>query len=136
MVQKKTYEFTSEERIFEKRFEAFLAVQQPPPLQYNDYLQGSDFSKVPQNDLLVSTSECFNTSKAYVDKLIAQIPTMDIDFLPMQENELRRLAKVSIGNSIYVQKLRQKVDATTGKADGAVSFDVETHNQFCTMKIN
>jgi hypothetical protein len=135
LVKEKSYEFTPKERIFQKRFEAFAAIQQPPPLSYDDYVQGSDFSKVPQNDLLLSTSECFNTSKTIVDKLISQIPSIDKDFLPMQDGELRRLAKVCIGNSVYVQKLRQKVDNATGEAEGDISVDLDTHSQFCTIKI-
>jgi hypothetical protein len=84
---------------------------------------------------MVSTSECFNASKGMVDKLLSQLPNIDQAHLPMQEKELRQLAKVCIGNSVYVQKLRQKVDAN-GKATGDVSFDLETHNQFCTTKIS
>ena len=101
---------------------------------YDDFLEGSDFSKVPQNDLLASTSECFSASKGVVDKLLSMISDIDSEYLPMQGEELKRLAKVCIGNSVYVQKLRQKVDAT-GKATGEVSFDLETHNQFCTTKL-
>lgn len=84
----------------------------------------------------MSTSECFSASKTLVDKLISQIATVDKDFLPIHEDELRRLAKVCIGNSVYIQKLRQKVDNSSGKAEGDVSIDLETHNQFCTIKIN
>ena len=136
LVERKDFEFTPLRRIFEKRFEAFAAIPQPPPLSYDDYLQGSDFSKVSQNELLASTSECFSASKSMVDKLLAQQSTIDKDYLSMQEAELRRLAKVCIGNSVYVQKLKQKVDENTGKADATVDIDVDTHNQFCTVKIS
>jgi hypothetical protein len=104
-------------------------------LFYDDFLEGSDFSKVQQNVLLTSTSECFKVSKGVVDTLLSQLSDIDPEYLPMQEEELKRLAKVCIGNSVYVQKLRQKVDAT-GKATGELSFDLETHNQFCTTKLN
>lgn len=84
---------------------------------------------------MVSTSECFNVSKTMVDKLLWQLPSIDPVYLPIQENELRQLAKVCIGNSVYVQKLRQVV-GDNGKATGEVSFDLETHNQFCTTKLS
>jgi hypothetical protein len=135
LVQKQEFEFTTYERIFQKRFEAFEVIQTPPPLCYDDFLQGSDFSKVPQNDLLVSTSECFNVSKTTVDKLLSQALNIDPACLPMSEEELRRLAKVCIGNSVYVQKLRQKVDSSGKASSGNVSFDLETHAQFCTTKL-
>lgn len=135
-MKEKTYEFTPQERIFQKRFEAFAAIQQPPPLSYDDYLQGSDFSKVSQIDLINSTAECFNTSKTIVDKLLSQASEVDEDFLPIQESELRQLAKVFIGNSVYVLKLRQKVENNNGKADISVEVDLDTHSQFCTIKIS
>lgn len=56
----------------------------------------------------------------------------------MQDDELKRLAKVTIGNSVYVQKLRQKVEATSTtetKVSDHVEYDLETHDQFCTIKI-
>eukprot|EP00539_Tryblionella_compressa_P001162 CAMPEP_0178733116 /NCGR_PEP_ID=MMETSP0744-20121128/622_1 /TAXON_ID=913974 /ORGANISM="Nitzschia punctata, Strain CCMP561" /LENGTH=225 /DNA_ID=CAMNT_0020385275 /DNA_START=183 /DNA_END=860 /DNA_ORIENTATION=- len=133
LVQENEYEFTSNQRIFEKRYEPFAAIQQPPPLSYDDYLKGSDFSKVPQKDLLASTSECFNVSKSMIEKLLAQIPTTDPSYLPIQEDELRQLAKVCVGNSIYLQKLKQIIGEGTTKA--SVSIDVNTNKQFCTIKI-
>jgi hypothetical protein len=136
LVKEKNYEFTSKERIFQKRFEAFEGIQQPPSLLYDDYVQGSDFSKVAQNDLLMSTSECFNASKTMVDKLLSQMPGVDTDYIPMRDNELRRLAKVCIGNSVYVQKLKQKVGNADGQAEGDSVFDLETHNHYCTVKIS
>jgi hypothetical protein len=92
---------------------------------------------VAQNDLLMSTSECFNASKTMVDKLLSQMPGVDTDYIPMRDNELRRLAKVCIGNSVYVQKLKQKVGNADGqKAEGDSVFDLETHNHYCTVKIS
>ena len=134
LVKEQEFEFTSKERIFEKRFEAFAPIQQPPPLFYDDFLQGSDFSKVPQSDLLASTSECFNVSKSMVDKLLSQLSSLDAVFISVQEADLRCLAKVCIGNSVYLQKLRQTVQSN-GKASVGVSFDLDTHGEFCTIKL-
>jgi hypothetical protein len=103
LVKEKNYKFTSKERIFQKQFEAFEGIQQPPLLLYDDYVQGSDSSKVAQNDLLISTSECFNVSKMMVNKLLSQMPGINNDYIPMQDNELRRLAKVCKINSVAVK---------------------------------
>jgi hypothetical protein len=134
LIQERKYEFTSNERIFEKRFEAFAGIQQPPPLSYEDYLKGSDFSKVSQKDLLSSTVDCFTMSKSMVDRLLTQIQLMDPNYLPIREHELNQLAKVCIGNSIYLQKLLQVIDSG-GKPKPRVVVDLKTHNQFCTIKI-
>lgn len=136
LIQERKYEFTSNERIFEKRFEAFAGIQQPPPLNYEDYVKGSDFSKVTQKDLLSSTAECFTMSKSMVDRLLTQIQLIDSNYLPIQVDELNQLAKVCIGNSIYLQKLQQVIDIGGGKAKPKVVLDLKTHNQFCTIKIS
>ncbi|KAL3944097.1 MAG: hypothetical protein SGBAC_001828 [Bacillariaceae sp.] len=128
------YEFTSRERIFEKRFEAFQVMPQPPPLTYADYKQGSDFSSVDQNELLKSASECFKASKGMVDKLELQLKGIDSDFVSSSENDLRQLAKISVGNTIYLAKLSQMV-AQNGTSSGCLAIDMETSVQFCTMKI-
>ena len=137
LIPEKTFEFTSKERIFQKRFEAFEPIQQPPMLGYADYLSGSDFSKVLPKDLLASTVECFQAAKAYVDKLMALSQTIDAKYLAVSGEELSRLAKVTIGNSVYVQKLRQKLEtaASGAKVSGEVEYDMDVHNQLCTVKI-
>lgn len=138
LVPETSYEFTSKERIFHKRFEAFEPIQQPPLLGYQDYLAGSDSSKVPPHDLLASTAEMFQAAKSYVDRLFAQCPMIHANYLAIPEEELKRLAKVTIGNSVYVQKLRQLVEATPPgtKVTGRVEYDLETHRHFCTIKIS
>ncbi len=135
LIPEKIFEFTSREQIFRKRYEAFEFIPQPPPLQYADYVAGSDFSKVPPLDLLASTSECFQAGRAYVDRLHAQNQLIPEHFQSLQVDEINRLAKVIIGNSVYLQKLRQKVDGGV-IAKGGVEFDTKTHNQFCTIKIS
>lgn len=137
MIPEKIFEFTSQERIFEKRFEAFESIPQPPPLCYADYVAGSDFSKVPPKELIESTAECFQAAKAYIDRLTSQSQPISAEFLGLHEDELKRLTKVIVGNSVYAQKLRQKVHSdTTGVKDGErIECDLETHRQFCTIKI-
>ena len=134
LIKHEEYKFTSKARIFEKRFEAFGIIQQPPPLNYDDYLKGSDFSRVSQYDLLVSTSECFQTCKGMVDQLLEQLSSMESIYSPVQEDELRRLAKVCIGNSVFVQKLKQKIEDPQ-KTGGKITLNLDSHTQFCTIKI-
>lgn len=69
-----------------------------------------------------------------VDKLLKQAESGDSDFLSVGESELRKLAKVCVGNSVYIHKLKQQI-LSDGKASGDVLFDLETHSQFCTIKI-
>jgi len=135
LVQETYYEFTTNRRIFEMRFEVFAAIQQPPPLTFDDYIKGSDFSEVSQKDLLASTGETFRLAKTMIDQLLAQISVIDTNYLPAQEEELRKLAKVCVGNSIYLQKLINTID---GKEDSKtrVTVDTKTSIQFCTIKMD
>ena len=135
LLSSKEFQFITPENKFHKRFEVFAGIQQPPPLTYDDYCEGSDFSKVSQKDLLFSTSECFKTGKATVDKLQALLPKLvDSPFPPMSKDELAGIAKICLGNSIYVQKLKQLIDAKETKT-ATVAFDFDTNSEFCTIKI-
>eukprot|EP00980_Cylindrotheca_fusiformis_P008910 scaffold1900_cov123-Cylindrotheca_fusiformis.AAC.36 len=136
LVEEVEYEFTSLSKVFEKRFEAFQIIRQPPPLTYSDYQQGSSFSNVNLGDLLKSTAECFKNSKAMVDKLESQLSAVDSSYLSIRDADLRQFTKVSIGNSVYVQKLTQLVGDGTQKSTGEVSFSIDPTIQFCTVKIS
>lgn len=135
LVKEIEYEFTSKERIFEKRFESFHIIPQPPPLTYKDYLQGSDFSKVSQNELLRSTSECFSQSKLMVDSLVAQIPSLDVDYLAVHDKQLHQYTKICVGNSVYIRKLSQIIEGK-GTSEASVSVEIEPAIQFCTIKLS
>jgi len=130
----KQYEFTTNRRIFEKRFEVFSGIQQPPPLSYEDYTKGSDFSKVTQKDLLSSTADSFRLSKSMLDRLLIQIPLIDPDYLPAKEEEVRQLSKVCVGNSIYLQKLMQVIREKE-ESKARVTIDTTSNCEFCTIKI-
>jgi hypothetical protein len=54
----------------------------------NNYMKGSDFSKVSPQDLLSSTSECFT---------ISQLTTNDPNYSPVTEDEIRQLSKYVFG---------------------------------------
>ncbi|VEU35220.1 unnamed protein product [Pseudo-nitzschia multistriata] len=134
LVPEKKYEFTTSQRIFEKRFELFSCIQQPPPLSYEDYLSGSDFSKVSQGDLWASTADSFRLSRSIIERLLAQIPLIDPDYSAVKEEELRQLAKVCVGNSIYLQKMIQAVNGK-GESMPKIKIDNKTNRQFCMIKI-
>lgn len=134
IIQEKQYEFTTYKRIFEKRFEVFSGIHQPPPLSYEDYMKGSDFSKVAQRDLLASTADAFRLSKSMIDRLLLMIPNINPDFLPAKEDELRQLNKICVGNSIYLQKLMQAIQRKE-EAGTRVAIDMAANSEFCTIKI-
>jgi len=135
MVKKRTFEFTSFEKRFQKQFEPFLALAQPPPLSYDDFREGSDFSNVSQADLLSSTSDCFKKCKEMVDNISNQMNTIDKRYSTLNKEELLGLTKTCVGNSVFLMKLTQQV-CGNGKAKGEVEFDFKNNNQFCTIKMN
>lgn len=134
-LDKQKYQFTTSEKVFQKRFEVFANIQQPPPLSFDDFVQGFDFSRVSQGDLLFSTGECFKSSKATVGKLLAMLPSLDSSYLSITKDELNQIAKVCVGNSVYVQKMKQIVSTSGEKVEG-VSFDFDTNKAFCTVKLS
>jgi len=134
MVKKQTYEFTSFEKRFQKQFEPFLAIAQPPPLSYDNFHDGSDFSNVAQADLLSSTSDCFKKCKGMVDNISNHTSAVDKQFSTLDEEELLGLTKVCVGNSVFLMKLTQQV-CGDGKAKGKIEFDFKNNKQFCTIKI-
>jgi len=128
------FKFTSYQRIFEKRFEIFQSIRQPPPLSYDDYLEGSDFSEVTPENLLRTTTGLFQSCKTTAEKLLRDCQLMDETFLPAKQDEIRRLLKVCIGNSVYLLKLQQVVSATETLVP-KVEFDFQTHAHFCIVKL-
>lgn len=120
------------------RFKAFESISEPKPLQYEDFLAGSDFSNVSPTDLLNATAECFQASKSYVDHLTTEIDTIAEDFRVIGKDELKQLTKVAVGNSVYLLKLRQKVQGVSAEngSEGTIEFDMGSHKQFCTIKVS
>jgi hypothetical protein len=134
------YEFTSPHRIFEERFGIFQTIQQPPPLQYDDFVAGSDFSQVSQDDLLNTTSACFQSCKVSTDQLLTELSLNNNSALfaitsPLQESEIRNLQKVCVGNSVYLLKLRSII-ASKSESSIRATFDFDGTNQFCIVKLS
>lgn len=134
LLSPKSFHFTTHEIRFAKRFQPFACVTTPAPLTYNDYLVGSDFTSVKQADLLTATAESFREAKATVDGLLTKYQQIDSYACPVSEKELKSLAKVCVGNSVYLMKLSQQV-SDGGTASGKVEFDFETNDEFCIIKL-
>lgn len=103
-------------------------------MTYNDFLVGSDHTTVTQADLLAATADSCNHAKATVDEMLAKYPQVDSAFCSVTEEEIRSLAKVCVGNSVYLMKLSRQV-SDGGSASGKVEFDFETDNEFCIIKL-
>ena len=139
--------FTTHEKIFERRFEAFSSLPQPPPLSYEDYVRGSDFSAVQSEDLLFSATECFRAGKSIVDSLLDVIVTEGCDdntingakrkdddlYVPIRREEIMALAKVCVTNSLFLHKLSSAGDGQA--SDGKVAVEFKAHKQYCTFSI-
>lgn len=104
----------------------------PAPLTYNDFLAGTDCSTVNQADLLSATAESFSAAKVTVVDMLAKYEALDL--ITVKEEELKSLAKVCVGNAVYVIKLLQQVRGED-KASGKVVFDFESNSEFCTIKL-
>jgi hypothetical protein len=134
LIKHLTYEFTTNENIFQKRFEPFVGIHQPPLLSYHDFELGSDASKLRQEDIVAASSESFSVSKSMLDKALVHMEKLDPDYLAMPVEEIRQLSKVCVGNSIYLQRLLQ-VSKGNGNPKASVMIDTKTHKQYCTIKI-
>ena len=102
-------------------------------------------------DLIESASECFRSSKSMVDQLLEVIvlphetdttrmsinQRLDSDpFIAMHRDEILALAKVCVGNSLYLHKLASMVSSKTNLSNGnQVSVEHKAHTQFCTLGI-
>jgi hypothetical protein len=134
MLEQKGFEFTTPQRVFDERFEVFTSIRQPSPMRYQDFVQGSDFSAFPQNDLLQSVASSFLTSKQTTEILLQNFTELtDQVYAAIHDQDLRSLVKVCIGNAVYLQKLRSLVQSDDSKAK--VSFEFEGNSEFCTIKL-
>jgi len=138
--------FTTHEMRFAKRFEAFSDIPQPPPLSYNDYKQGSDYSSVKSKDLLSSASECFRSAKGIIDWLLEVIVSDKVDdnssaekrsdddiYLPIHRDEVMSLAKVCVTNSLFLLKLSSVVGAENNIGSSSVSLEYKINKMYCTF---
>ena len=105
----------------------------PAALKYDDYNQGSDFSSVSLLDLINSSSECFKSAKVIVDTIVAQLGKIKESYHAIRKEELTKLAKVCVGNSLYLHKLLEHHQKGYKSSDLSVQFDFKSHNQYCSI---
>ena len=140
------FEFTDLKRIFMKRFNVFHLIHQPPPLFYEDYVDGIDASSISTTNLIQIVSDGYKTCRTVIDEMISMILDHDIDafYVTASMAELRSLMKVCVGNIVYVQRLRQLLEKKIGSTSSATvvttinakaTFDFDSHDQFCIIKI-
>lgn len=142
--------FTTHQKRFEKRFEAFSTLPQPPRLSYDDYLRGSDFSSVESELLLASATDCFKSGKGIVDWLLDVVVPESCDkstidsaekrrdddlYISIHREEIMALAKVCVSNSLFLHKLASKKGGKPSSEDNNVSMEFKTHKLYCTLRI-
>lgn len=135
IVKNDIYEFTSHAERFRKRFDPFAGILQPPPLTYDDFMMGSDFTGVTSMDLLASTAECFKQCKIIVDDLSETLLAIGPDDINERDENLRKSRKISVGNSAFVMRLTQMIDKGSRTGSEKVVFDFGENAEFCTIKI-
>ena len=127
-----SYRFTSSRRIFDKRFEAFDGIPQPPRLSHDDYLQGSDSTEATHLELLLSASETFKNAKSVLDQLLIILDDTQrngpLNFAHVTRDQVLSLVKVSISNSLFLLKLKSRSDSSK------VAFDFTLNAHFCVFK--
>mmetsp|Transcript_22625 Transcript_22625/g.39836 ORF Transcript_22625/g.39836 Transcript_22625/m.39836 type:complete len:248 (+) Transcript_22625:127-870(+) len=142
--------FTTHQQRFEKRFEAFSTLYQPPSLSYEDYMRGSDFSAVQSKDLLASATECFRSGKGIVDWLLDVVVVESCDeatidgtekrkdddfYISIRREEIMALAKVCVTNSLFLHKLASTTAGGKNPGSSKVSLEFKAHKQYCTLSI-
>jgi hypothetical protein len=145
IITEQIFEFTSLKRIFMKRFDIFHSIHQPPPLFFEDYIDGIDATSVSTVTLIQIVSEGYKSCRTMIDEMISDIIDHDIDsfYVTMPTLELRALMKVCVGNMVYVQRVRQLLEKTNGNTtlstftsiNAKATFDFDSHNQFCIIKV-
>ena len=138
--------FTTHKMRFEKRFEDYCALPQPPHLSYDDYASGSDFSAVNNRDLIAAASDSFRSAKSAVDRLLEVIlpndtttasitenRTNDDLFIPIRRAEIMALAKVCVSNSLFLLKLETASNGQSQNEKASLAFNA--HTGYCTVSI-
>ena len=129
------YEFTTKETIISKRFEQFSCIDQPSLLTYDDYIQGSDFSKVDPQRLLSAALECFNAAKSLIDQLVKTLDVIkDESFSIFDRCDTVKLRKVCVGNTVFLQKLGNILKEDNASQHHNVVYEFD-HSEFCIIKI-
>ncbi len=134
--EESAFEFTSKSVILRKRYEQFSCIEQPTLLTYNDFLQGSDFSRIDSDRLISAALECFSAARTLIDQLTNTLKTVeDSQLVSYDIKDDLGLKKVCVGNTIYLQKLKnllQNGNVSKGKVSVQRDF---VHKHFCIIKV-
>jgi hypothetical protein len=142
--------FTTHQQRFEKRYEAFRTIPHPPPLTYEDYVRGTDFSTVASDDLVASATNCFRSAKGSIDWLLGAIVVEGGDkpatalpekrhdddlYIPIRRQEILQLAKVCVHNLLCFHKLTSICGPHPPEKSKSVRLEFNAHKQYCTLGI-
>ena len=137
--------FTTHQKRFEKRFEVFRTLPQPPSLSYKDYLKESDFSAVASKDLLSSAADCFRSAKGIIDSLLDAIVLEgcatnlthrdDGLYISIRRQEILQIAKVCVANSLFLHKLALMDGSDIRSGERSASLEFKAHKLYCTLSI-
>lgn len=134
IISKPSYEFTTTEKIFQKRFEILGQISNPPPLKYDDFQKGTDFSSVSPKDLISSATDSFKTCRTILDEISKKVDKVgsSLGANGMNKQEMKSITKVCIANSLFLLKLSQSIHKSDVEGF-KVEFDFSTHKHFCVM---
>jgi hypothetical protein len=130
-----SYKFTTHEIIFQKRFQPFSAIRQPPPLTYDDYQRGTDFMSVQPEELIASATECFKSARTVLENIGIMCEGIDTEYRIMTRSDQMKITRICVSNSIFLMKLGQ---LGSGKKANQmkVSIDKVTHPGFCSISFS
>jgi hypothetical protein len=138
------YKFTSNEINFQKRFESFDQIHQPPALKYTDFVQGSDYSSIDTTFLVSSTMNTFKECRAEFTKLkkLLKDQTIEMGYSCVTLEDIHNGIKVCVSNSLHLLKLSQFILEQKEKKNAivmpkkAVTFEFDIDAQYCCIHIH
>ena len=137
------YEFTSNEINFQKRFESFHQIHQPPALRHDDFVQGSDYSSIDAKLLISSTMDLFKDCREQWTKLkkMLEDKTIDMDYSCVTMDDIKNGIKVCVTNSLHLLKLskfileKKEGDNLTVFSKDAVRFQFDIDAHYCCIHV-
>jgi len=73
-----------------------------------------------------------------LDHLNAEVDSISEEYRAITKDELKQLAKVTVGNSVYLLKLQQKLKGPPAdkSVKTTIEIDADSHRHFCTIKVS
>jgi hypothetical protein len=141
MISTPNYVFTSNEINFQKRFESFDQIPQPPALKYNDFVQGSDYSSIDPKFLVSSTMDTFKECRVQFTNLKKMLEdgTIEMTYSCVTMDDIHNGIKVCVTNSLHLLKLSQYNIVEKNPIDlpkKAVTYQFDIDARYCCIHIN